>query len=51
MAVRELDLERDLNDFLAGEQPEVDETWHIDDDKKADWALRKSGRQRPGSSR
>lgn len=41
MAVSELDLERDLNDFLAGDVPVTDQKWQIDDEKKADWALRK----------
>lgn len=41
MAIRELDLERDLNDYLAGGDQPKDDKWQIDNEKDADWALRK----------
>ena len=40
MAIRELDLERDLNNYL-GEWTDVKAPFEINDDKAADWALRK----------
>lgn len=38
MAIRDLDLERDLNEHL--QEQESDEQFVIDSDRKADWALR-----------
>lgn len=38
MAIRDLDLERDLNEHL--QESETEAVFTIDDDRKADWALR-----------